>query len=402
MIGKFNIKTIRDVHIENKTVLVRVDYNVPLTPEHTITNDERIQQTLPTLRKLLKHHNRLILISHLGQPKGKDKSLSLAPIARRLQQMFSDYEVLLIKDFTKPAAHELLARQTRKQILLLENLRFYAGEKDNNPIFAKGLAGLADAYVNDAFSVCHREDASVVGMRKYLPSYGGLLLEKEITAISQVMNHPKDPVVVILGGAKVSTKLPLLFRLTEIADYILLGGGLANTFLKNHNIQVGKSVVEPHQKTAVKELQQQALKHHTTIMLPQDVVCAETPTSETGEVFQLHTVPKNKIILDIGPETQAIFGKIINQAKTIIWNGPVGFFENPAFARGTEFIYYAITENPNCFSLIGGGDTITAVAKQEHLDKISHISTGGGAMLEFIEKGTLPGIQALERTTKTL
>ncbi len=396
MITQFNIKTIQDADIQNQKVLVRVDFDVSLGLNHQIADDTRMQQSLPTIKYLLERHNKLILVSKLGRPKERDPKFSLQIVRDKLATYVPDYNIMLVNDFLTDT--DVFAKQTEKDILLLENIRFYPEEKKNDPEFAKKLASLAQVYVLDAFAMAHRSESSVVGIEKYLPSYAGLLLEKEINAISQAMNNPKKPVIAIIGGAKISTKLPLLFKLTEMADYLLLGGGIANTFLAAQGIQIGKSLVEPGQEDAVKQIMQHAISKQTTILLPQDVICATDNTATSGTELGIKNIPADKAVFDIGPETQAIFGKVINQANTIIWNGPVGYTENPAFTRGTDFLYYAIAENDHAYSLVGGGDTLASISKKEYLDKISHISTGGGAMLEFIEKGTLPGIEALKET----
>jgi phosphoglycerate kinase len=394
---QFNIKTITDEEIKDKRILVRVDYNVSLTETSQIADDTRITQTLPTLHKLLEGNNKLILVAHLGQPKERDPKFSLHPVVERLQTYLPDKKILLVNDFLSEEGRQQVAQQTPDQILMLENIRFYPGEKTNDPEFAQQLASLVDIYVDDAFGVCHRPDASVVGVAKLLPSYAGLLLEKEITAIGKIVQNPKKPFVAIIGGAKTSTKLPLLYKLTEIADYLLLGGGIANTFLLTQGLQIGKSIAEPDQKDEVQKIINHAKEKNTQIVLIKDAICAIEPTALSGNEYMIGNIPTDQAIFDIGPETQAIWGHIIDEANTIVWNGPVGYMENPAFNRGTDFLYYAITQNDHAFSVVGGGDTLVAITKKEYLEKITHISTGGGAMLEFIEKGTLPGIEALRQ-----
>lgn len=391
-----NIKTIADESITNKKVFLRVDFDVSLNPNHTIANDARITQTLPTIKQLLTNNNKLILASHLARPEGRDPNLSLKPAAEDLQKYLPDYKVILIDDFLSDAGKEQLANQQPNEIMMLENLRFYPGEKKNDLEFAKQMASVAEIYVDDAFAVCHRNDASVVSIPKLLPHYAGLLLEKEITAISRVLQNPEKPFVAIIGGAKTSDKLPLLYKLTEIADHLLLGGGIAHTFLKTNGFTIGKSLAENGQEEEVKKILDHAKEKNTTIILPRDVICASDNNASVGEEYAVNHIPENMMGVDIGSETQALFGNIIAKAKTIVWNGPVGYIENPAFIRGTEFLYYSITQNDHAFSLVGGGDTLNAISKKEYLDKITHVSTGGGAMLEFIEKGTLPGIEALK------
>lgn len=389
------ITYIDEADIQNKKVLMRVDFNVSLNPDHSIADDARIQAALPTIRFLLERNNRLILLSHLGRPKGRDAQFSLTPVAEKLQQLFPEYQVKLVADFETDKS--ALQNQNEKEILILENIRFYPGEKKGDEGFSKSLSELADVYVNDAFGVSHRADASVVGVTKFMPSFGGLLLKREVEMISKAIENPKKPFVAILGGAKISTKIHLVEKLMEMADYLILGGGIANTFLKAQGYEIGKSICEYEEEEAARKMLFQAVQKNTRILFPSDVAIGDSTESTVDEVVSVAMVPAEKLILDIGPETQAKFGNIIAQAATIVWNGPVGLFENPQYRRGTDFIYYSITENSDCVSIVGGGDTISAISKKEYLDKITHISTGGGAMLEFIEKGSLPGIEALKK-----
>lgn len=391
----FNIHFIDEHDISRKRVLLRVDFNVSLHENLTIADDARIQQGLPTIKYLLEKGNRLILVSHLDRPEKRDPKLSLAPVVARLQEYLKGMTVKLVDDFLIEPK-ETFANQKENEILMLENIRFYPEEKKNDPEFAKKLAELADVYVNDAFGVCHRIDTSVVGVAALLPSYGGLLLKKEIEMISSVIATPQKPLVAIIGGAKISSKIKFIGKLLEVADYLLVGGGLANTFIAAQGFEIGKSLVEYEEIENARRILYMAAQKNTAVVLPSDVVIGEPDNSkEGGEIKKVDEVPKDGYILDIGPETQARFGAIIVKAKTIIWNGPVGLFENPAFGRGTDFIYYAITQNKDAVSVIGGGETLAAVSKKEYLEKITHISTGGGAMLEFIEQGTLPGFEAL-------
>ncbi|MBI3619734.1 phosphoglycerate kinase [Candidatus Roizmanbacteria bacterium] len=386
-----HITYIDETDIKNKRVLLRVDFNVSLNPDFSIADDARIRQSLPTLLYLLTRHNKLILLSHLGRPKQRDKQYSLKKVADKLQEYLPKNKVTLVDDFLEKNNAGIFAGQSDSEVIMLENTRFYPGEKKNDPGFAKQLSRLADVYVNDAFAVAHREEASVVGVTKYLPSYGGLLLKREVEMISKAIRNPKKPLVAIIGGAKISTKIGLLDKLSKMAEYVLVGGGLANTFLKAKGYDIGSSYCEDGQVETAKYLIQK-----TNIVLPQDVVVGNKDRGTNGEeVTKLTAVPPGKEILDIGPETQALFGSYIAKAKTIIWNGPVGYIENPAFRRGTDFIFYSLTANSAAVSIVGGGDTLAAISKKEYLEKITHISTGGGAMLEFIEKGTLPGIEAL-------
>lgn len=389
------MKFIDDVTIEHKTVLLRVDFNVSLNPNHAIADDARIKQSLPTIEYLLKHKNKLIIIAHLGEPEKRNTNDSLHPVAKRLQEYLPHNRVILIDDFLK--ASEQLSRQTGSEIFILENIRFYPGEQANDPEFAEQLAALGEIYVNDAFGVSHRKAASVVGLPKLLPSYGGLLLKKEITVLDGIMKHPKKPFVAIIGGKKIETKIKFISKLTAVADSLLIGGGLANTFIAAEGFSVGKSLISEENISFAKQLLAHAKREHTQLFLPSDVVVGNSLSSKTSEIKKITEIRKDEEALDIGPETQAAFGKVINEANTIVWNGPVGYMENQEFKRGTDFLYYSITDNNHVTSVVGGGDTLSAISKKEYLDKITHISTGGGAMLEFIENGTLPGIEALKK-----
>jgi phosphoglycerate kinase len=390
------VKFIDEVEIKDKKIFLRVDFNVSLNPNYTIADDARITQTLPTIQYLLKNKNKLIIVSHLDRPKKRDPKLSLNIVAKKLHSYFSNYKVNVVDDFLTDSS--LIEKQKENEILFLENIRFYPEEKKCDQKFAQKLAALAEVYVNDAFGLSHRADASIVSVPKYLPSYGGLLLKKEITMISQAIRRPKKPFVAIIGGAKIETKINMIDKLTEIADYILIGGGLANTFLCAHGYEIGNSFCEYEKVTQARHLLFLAAQKHTAVILPSDVIIGNpNDTKGIGSVRRINDIPKDAHILDIGPDSQAKYGSIIAKAKTIIWNGPVGFIENPVYKRGTEFIYYAIAQNTQATSIVGGGDTLAAISKKEYLDKITHISTGGGAMLEFIEKGTLPGIEALKK-----
>lgn len=383
------IKYIDEIDINNKTVLLRVDFNVSLNPNFTIADDVRIKQSLPTIQLLLKNKNRIILVSHLGRPKGYDEKYSLSVVADRLRQYIPGHSVVLTKTVAE-------AKNRTGDIVILENIRFFPKEKDYSTLFAKVLAGLADVYVNDAFGVSHRSDTSVIGPPKFIPAYGGLLLKRELRMISAAIDHPKKPLVTIIGGAKVSTKIGILEKLIKISDRLLIGGGLANTFLCAQGKNIGSSFCEYESVQAARKLLSLCKKERAVIELPDDAVVADKDFKNI-ETVKVDNIPVGKSILDIGPETEACFGNIIANAGTIIWNGPVGYFENVLFRNGTDFIYYAITENKKAISVVGGGDTLAAISKKEYLDKITHISTGGGAMLEYIEKGTLPGIEALKR-----
>lgn len=381
---------IDEVEIKNKTVLLRVDFNVSLNADYTISNSARIEQSLPTIKYLLKNKNRLIIISHLGRPKGTDKKFSLKIVADKLKEYLPKFDIFLAKDVET-------IKERKEKIIVLENIRFFPKEKDYSTIFAKQLAFLADIYVNDAFGVCHRSDTSVIGPPKFIPSYGGLLLKKELEMISKVTNKAKKPIVAIIGGNKVSTKIGLINKLIKAVDYLIIGGGLANAFVNAQGHDVGTSFCQYEAVQQARRLLSLSKKGRAFLVLPVDAVVANTKEDKNSKIVKIENIPSDKSIFDIGPETKAQIGGIIAKAKTIIWNGPVGYFENPEFKQGTDFVYYSIAQNHDAVSIVGGGDTLAAISKKEYLDKITHISTGGGALLEFIEKGTLPGIEALKR-----
>lgn len=382
-------------NIKNKRVFLRVDFNVSIHG-NKITDDARIRAALPTIKKLLKDDNKLIIVSHLGRPNGWDEKLTLRPIAQRLHKYLEHVKLTVIDDFTTDGAKKLFDEQKEGQILFLENIRFYKEEEEADEEFAKKLADLADVYVNDAFGVSHRDCATITEVPKFLPHYGGLLMEREVETIGHALKHPQHPFSAIIGGAKVSTKLKLLFKLTEVADFLILGGGLANTMLYALGYPVGKSLYERDSADDVKKIVRHAKEKKTKILLPHDVVVGSKEGNDSV-VKKISEVSYNDMILDIGPESQAEYAKAILASKTLIWNGPVGYMENPEYARGTDFLYYTISQNPKLVSIVGGGDTLAAIDKKEYLDTITHISTGGGAMLEYIEKGTLPGIEALKK-----
>ena len=381
---------IDEIEIKNKIVLLRVDFNVSLNADYTISNSARIEQSLPTIKYLLKNKNRLVILSHLGRPKGIDNKYSLKVVADKLKEYLPKTNIFLAKDIES-------AKKNGEEIVVLENIRFFPKEKDFSTIFAKQLSSMGDVYVNDAFGVCHRADTSVIGPPKFLPAYGGLLLKKELCMISKITHKPKKPIAAIIGGAKVSTKVGLINKLMKIVDYLIIGGGLANTFVNAQGYKIGTSFCEYEAVQQARKLLSMAKKGRAFILLPVDAIVAKTKNDKEHETKKIDNISSEESIFDIGPETKAQIGSILAKAKTIIWNGPVGYFENPAFKEGTDFIYYSIAQNHEAVSIVGGGDTLAAISKKEYLDKITHISTGGGAMLELIEKGTLPGIEALKK-----
>jgi len=387
---------INEVDIKNQTVLLRVDYNVSLTKNSQIADDARIQQTFPTIDLLLKNNNKIIVITYLGRPTTRDPKFSLKNVAKRLQAYYPKYKVTLVNNFLT-ANKSIFTNQQNKEILMLENIRFYPQEKNGDVDYIKQIANLGQVFINDAFGQSHRVESTIVGITKFLPSYGGLLFKKEVEMISKAISNPQKPVVVIMGGAKVSSKIHLINKLTEIADYVLIGGALANTFYCAKGLNVGQSFCQYDEVESARRLFFLAERKTTRIVLPQDVMIAYSLESDITQVKDPTIVPEKAMIFDIGPQTQNEYATIIAQAKTIIWNGPMGYFENPNFRSGTNAILKAITENSQAISIVGGGDTLAAITGQNNVDKITHLSTGGGAMLEFIEKGTLPGIEALER-----
>lgn len=390
-----NISTIRyidEVDLQHKTILLRVDFDVTLNPDHTIADDIRIRCNLPTIQHLLQNHNKIICVAKLGRPKMRDPHLSLAVVVKYLQALLPDQRITLIDDFLTESP-QTFQNQTEKDIFVLENIRFYPEEKKNEAEFAKKLASLAQVYVNDAFSMGHRTEASTVGVTKFLPSYGGLHLKKEVTALSSMLENPKHPFVVILGGAKISTKIGVIRKMLTVGDEILLGGGLANTFLKATGVDIKGSLYEEEGIGLVGELMAYAKGVGKELLLPEDYVWGNSVNSQQSTVNSEKT---SEAILDIGPKTQEKYAQIIKQAKTIVWNGPMGYAEDPQYSLGTYAMLTAMAENHEGTTLIGGGDTIALIKDKPELSKISHVSTGGGAMLEFIEKGSLPGIEALK------
>jgi phosphoglycerate kinase len=388
----FNKKTIRDIDVRGKRVLVRVDFNVPVK-EGKVGDDTRIRAALPTLEYLLENGAALILCSHLGRPKGEVKSeFSLRPVAEYLGNLLGK-PVAFAEDCIGPKAEEAAKALNPGGVLLLENTRFHAGETKNDPDMAKQLAALADVYVNDAFGSAHRAHSSTEGVTKFLPAVAGFLLEKEIKYLGQAVANPDRPFVAILGGAKISDKIGVIKNLLAKADSILIGGGMANTFFKAEGYPVGDSLVEDEALDTAKEILAQAGKK---FRLPVDVVIADKFEADAAhKTMATGPIPDGWRILDIGPETEAHFAKIIKDAKTVVWNGPMGVFEFPEFAKGTFAVAQAAAESA-AVTIVGGGESVAAVKQSGLADKITHISTGGGASLEMLEGLTLPGVAALQ------
>lgn len=389
-----NKKTIRDVDLAGKKVLVRVDYNVPMDGGG-ITDDTRIRATLPTLRYLLEQGAAVILASHLGRPKGGPAAeFSLAPVAKRLSGLLGR-EVLFAADCVGAAAEGPAKALKPGQVLMLENLRFHKEEEKNDPEFARQLAALADTYVNDAFGVSHRAHASVEGITKYLPAAAGFLLEKEIDFLSRAVGDPPHPYVAIIGGAKVSDKIGVIANLLTKVDTLIIGGGMANTFLAAQGHATGKSLVEQDKIELAGSLIKEAAGRGVKLLLPADVVAADRFAADAAaKTVGVDAIPADWMALDIGPASASAFAAALAGAKLIVWNGPMGVFEMDAFAKGTVAVAAAVAAS-GAVSVVGGGDSVAAIEKAGLQDKISHISTGGGASLEFLEGKVLPGVAAL-------
>ncbi len=394
-----NKKTLKDIDVKGKKVLVRCDFNVPLDKEGNITDDIRITSSMPTIDYLLKNNAAVILMSHLGRPKGQpSKEFSLLPVAKRLSEilgknvLFEDCDTV-VDDKVKEDALKLKPGD----VMLLQNTRFRKEEEKNVGDFARDLASLGDMFVNDAFGTAHRAHSSNVGICAYLPSAVGILVEREIDIMGSALENPERPLTAILGGAKVSDKIAVIENLLTIADNILIGGGMMYTFLKAEGFDTGLSLLEKEKVDLAKELIKKAKEKNVRLILPKDTVVAKEFKNDT-EFYTTDSdkIPNDFMGLDIGEKTIEDFENIINESRTIIWNGPLGVFEMENFAKGTNSVAKAITKNTEAVSIIGGGDSAAAVEKIGLADKITHISTGGGASLEFLEGKILPGIDAVD------
>jgi phosphoglycerate kinase len=391
------MKNISDLDIKEKKVLIRVDFNVPLDEQGNITDDTRIRGVLPTINYALDEHAKVIIISHLGRPKGeRQEKFSLAPVAKRLSRLL-DKEVNLAPDCIGPEVEAMVGQMEFGDVLLLENLRFHEEEKKNDPEFCKQLARLADVFINDAFAVAHRAHASVVGVVEYFQQCAaGFLLQKEMDYFHRSVSNPSRPLVAIVGGAKVSSKLGALRNMIDRVDKMIIGGAMANTFLKAQGYEVGISRIEDDLLETANELVAKARKQGVKLYLPVDCIVADRfdPKAETKRTTA-QEVPKNWMILDIGPATTMLFGEALEDAGTIIWNGPMGAFEMDAFSRGTMAMVQKLAAS-HALTIVGGGDTDVAVHRAGESSNISYISTGGGAFLMLLEGKVLPGVAALE------
>lgn len=392
-----NKKTIRDVNVEGKRVFVRCDFNVPLDENSKITDENRIQGALPTIKYLLDHGAKVVLASHLGRPKnGPEAKFSLKPVAERLNQLLGG-KVTMANDVIGEDAQKKVAALKNGEAVLLENVRFHKEEEKNDPEFAKKLASFADIFVNDAFGTAHRAHASTEGISHFVKtSVAGFLIEKELEVMGGALADPKRPFVAILGGAKVSDKIGVINNLLEKVDKLLIGGAMAYTFIVAKGGKVGMSKLEADKVDLAKELLEKAKAKGVELYLPVDTVIAqEFKADAESKVCETMAIPDGWEGLDIGPKTAELFAGVIKTAKTVIWNGPMGVFEFPKFAVGTKAVAQALADNPQAITIIGGGDSAAAIEQLGYADKVTHISTGGGASLEFLEGKVLPGIACL-------
>lgn len=390
-----NKRTIQDIDVNNKRVLVRVDFNVPLNEQNQITDDRRITEALPTINYLLQHSAKVILMSHMGRPKGKfNEKYSLKPVADRLSELVNA-KVTLAKDVIGDQVKAAVYAMQPGEILVLENVRFYEQEEKNDPDFAKSLAELGELYVNDAFGTAHRAHASTAGVADYLPSAIGFLIKKEIDVMGKALVNPDRPFVAILGGAKVSDKIGVIENLLDKVDTLLIGGGMAFTFYKAKGYEIGKSILEADKVELAAEIMKKAEAKKVNLMLPVDIVIApEFNKDAPYKTVDADKMPADQMGLDIGEKSREQYAKVIEAAKTVVWNGPMGVFEMPNFAKGTFALAEAMSKCKGA-TIVGGGDSAAAVEQLGFADKITHISTGGGASLEFLEGKVLPGIDII-------
>ncbi len=391
------MKNIKDVNIDGKRVLVRVDFNVPLDEHLNITDDARIRSVLPTLKYVLDHHSKLIIMSHLGRPKGAvNPKMSLSPVSKRLEGLLQT-KVGMAKDSIGSEVESLVGKMKEGDVVLLENLRFHPEEQKNDDAFAQTLAGLCDVFVNDAFAVSHRINASVVAVTKYAPvSVAGFLLQQELDYFQKAMTDPQRPLVAIIGGAKVSGKLNALENMLHHVDKFIIGGAMANTFLKSAGYNMEKSMVEPDLVETAASIMKKAIENGIKFYIPVDAVAASRFDAQAEiRTVPVQEIPKNWMVMDIGPASIMLYSEALEDAGTIIWNGPMGVFEMDAFSRGTSAIVRSVA-NSQALSIVGGGDTGAAVHNSGETGRITYISTGGGAFLALMEGKTLPGVAALD------
>lgn len=391
------LKTVRDINPEGRTLFVRADLNVPFHPGTTkISDDSRIKASLPTIKHLLNRQNKIVICSHLGRPKGKVvDTLRMTPITQRLTELL-DCPVTQTQDCIGTDVKEVVGSMKPRQVTVLENVRFHFEEEINDPIFAKSLASLADIYVNDAFGAAHRAHASTEGISKFIPSVAGLLMAREINILGQLLDSPKRPFSAVLGGAKVSDKISMLENMLNTVDVFIIGGGMAATFLKAMDYPVGNSTVEQDHIQFARSFINECIDSSTQLLLPIDVVIANCFSSGAQyRTVGVSDVPDGWQIMDIGPQTQQSFNEAIKESLTVLWNGPMGVFEWDSFNSGTKNIAHSISDLEKATTVVGGGSTVEAVGRFKVADKITHISTGGGASLEFLEGKVLPGYAAL-------
>lgn len=395
-------RTIRDIDFTGRRVLVRVDFNVPLDENLKITDDTRIRMAVPTLKHIIEKGGRLVIMSHLGRPKGQPvEKYSLKSVVEHLSSLLGQ-PVKFAEDCIGDKATAVVNSLANGEVALLENLRFHKEEEKNDPTFAKALASLGDIYVSDAFGTAHRAHASTAGIADTLPAYAGFLMEKEINYLGKVTNSPDRPLVAVMGGAKVSDKIQVIENLLEKVDSLLIGGGMAFTFLKAQGYNIGKSLCEEDKLELALKLMEKAKTSGKTILLPTDVVTAKEIKEGTAtKTLSIKDIPADELGLDIGPDTIAAFSAELNKAKTVLWNGPMGVFETKPFDVGTRKIA-EILAGLNATTVVGGGDSVAAIEQMGAADKVSHVSTGGGACLEFLEGQVLPGIEIFSRDIKEM
>ncbi len=391
-----NKKTIEDINVKDKKVFVRCDFNVPLDEKQNITDDTRIVKALPTIKYLIENEAKVILASHLGRPKGERKEeFSLKPVAKRLSELLG-FDVKMADDVIGDSVNTLANSLQNGDVMLLENVRFYKEETENDSKFAKNLADLAEIYVNDAFGTAHRAHASTEGIAHYLPAVCGYLIQNEIEKIDGVISNPQRPFTAIIGGKKVSSKIAVLINLLDKVDNLIIGGGMAFTFFKSLGYEIGDSICEEDKLDVAKEILDKAKEKNVNLLLPIDnVVASEFDENAASRVVDSDKIPSDMMGMDIGPKTVEKFNDVIKNSKTVIWNGPMGVFEMPTFAKGTNAVATALADS-DATSIIGGGDSVAAVVGMGLADKMTHVSTGGGASLELMEGKELPGIAALQ------